>query len=371
MSLTLNTNVASLTTQQYLNVNTANANQALEQLSSGNRLNSPADDPAGYAIAYKLGVKSASLTTAVNNGNQALAMLQTAQGGIEQIGNILTQLKQIATEAASSNTDSGDLTALSTQVSQLETEINNIAANTQYGGVQLLQGANTTTENQAEQLAGIDSINASAAPVGSYALSMTAGTGGVSITMSIGATTQTIFVTTTTMTPGTDQTVNFNNLGISLQVNSGLSAMAATQTLAVAAGTSSFTYQVGSENAAVDQITVGIANFGTTGSVLNLSGGVGSQTTAEAFMSTIDTAVGNLNIQAGSVGASQNEISYQVANLQSMNTNTQSAESTIKDTDYAAAMSNFTKAQVAEQAGVAMLTQANALPQQILALIKG
>ena len=60
-----------------------------------------------------------------------------------------------------------------------------------------------------------------------------------------------------------------------------------------------------------------------------------------------------------------------MANLQSMNTNTQSAESTIKDTDYAAAMSNFTQAQVAEQAGVAMLTQANALPQQILALIKG
>ena len=105
MSLTLNTNVTSLQTQQFLGINTAAASQALKQLSSGNRLNGPADDPAGYAIAYKLGVKSASLTTSINNGNQALAMLQVAQGGIQQIGNILTQLKQIATEAASSNTD--------------------------------------------------------------------------------------------------------------------------------------------------------------------------------------------------------------------------------------------------------------------------
>ncbi len=72
MSLTLNTNVASLQTQQYLNVNTTNESTSLQQLSSGNRLNSAADDPADYAIAYKLGVKSASLTTSINNGNQAL-----------------------------------------------------------------------------------------------------------------------------------------------------------------------------------------------------------------------------------------------------------------------------------------------------------
>ena len=96
MSLTLNTNVAALQTQQYLNVNQTNMSNSLQQLSSGNRLNGPADDPAGYAIAFKLGVKSASLATSINNGNQALAMLQVVQGGIQQIGNILTQLKQIA-----------------------------------------------------------------------------------------------------------------------------------------------------------------------------------------------------------------------------------------------------------------------------------
>jgi len=89
MSLTLNTNVSALQTQQYLNINTTNTSTALQQLSSGNRLNSAADDPADYAIAYKLGVKSASLTTSINNGNQALSMLQVAQGVSSRSGTSL------------------------------------------------------------------------------------------------------------------------------------------------------------------------------------------------------------------------------------------------------------------------------------------
>ena len=116
---------------------------------------------------------------------------------------------------------------------------------------------------------------------------------------------------------------------------------------------------------------MGIANFSYNGTGLNLTGGVGTQALAETFMTQVDNATTWLNSQAGSIGASQNEITYQVSNLQNMNTNTQSAKSTIKDTDYAASMSNFTQSQVAQQAGVAMLSQANQLPQQILSLIKG
>ena len=375
MALTLNTNVASLNTQQLLNINTTSESQSLQQLSSGNRLNSAADDPADYAIAYKLGIKSASLTTSINNGNQALSMLQVAQGGIQQIGNILTQLKQIATEAASSNTDSADLPALQAQVTQLETEINNIATGTQYGGTQVLQGTNVFTQTLAETQAGIDSFNVSAAAAGSYSLTMTqAGVGAsVTITLTNGATnTMSQTVNVPLPTPGSEATVNFSNFGISLNVNSALTTMGTTALL-ITSGTSSFSYQVGSENQSYAQISVGIANFSTTGGLAlpGLGQDVNNQTNAKTFMTTIDTATTWLNGQAGSIGASQNEISYQVSNLQSMNTNTESAESTIKDTDYAEAMSNFTKSQVASQASVAMLTQANAIPQEILTLIKG
>jgi len=376
MSLTLNTNVSALQTQQYLNINTTNTSTALQQLSSGNRLNSAADDPADYAIAYKLGVKSASLTTSINNGNQALSMLQVAQGGIQQIGNILTQLKQIATEAASSNTDSSDLPALQTQVNQLETEINNIASATQYGGTPLLAGAATYTATAAETAAGIDNMNFGSAAGGFYTLTVAdAGGALTAVTATLvgpAGTAQT--VTVAIPAQGSQSTVNFSQFGVSMQVNGGLTALSGgTATgMTVTAGSSSFQFQVGSENQSYNQIAVGIVSLNTAGSILNLgAGGVSTQANAQAFMATIDTATSSINTVAGSIGASQNEITYQVSNLQSMNTNTQSAESTIKDTDYASAMSNFTQAQVASQAGVAMLSQANQLPQEILTLIKG
>ena len=375
MSLTLNTNVASLQTQQYLNTNTINTNNALQQLSSGNKLNGPADDPAGFAIAYKLGVKSASISTAINNGNQGLAMLQVAQGGITQIGSILTQLKQIATEAASSTTDSTNLTALNTQVTQLFQEINNIATGTQYGGVAVLAGANNYTMTAPEYQAGIDSMNFTQGVAGIYTLTMTGGSGGVTMTLQgpVGAptpTTQTINMSAPA--GGAEGTVNFNQLGVSFQVNGGLTTLAATG-MTVTAGPSNFSYQVGSENASYAQINVGITNFSYTAG-LNLGGvsdNVSSQANAKIFLTDIDASTTWLTQQAGSIGASQNEIQYQVANLQNMNTNTQAAASTIKDTDYAASMSNFSKSQVASQASVAMLAQANAIPQEILTLIKG
>src|SRR5208283_3115511 len=114
MPLTLNTNVSSLNTQNWLTTNSATLSKATQQLSSGSQLNSAADDPAGYAISFSLGVKSAVLGTAINNANQGTAMLQVAQGAMQQIGNILTQLKQIATEAASAN-DGSNLTSLDSE----------------------------------------------------------------------------------------------------------------------------------------------------------------------------------------------------------------------------------------------------------------
>lgn len=374
MSLTLNTNVASLQTQQYLSINTTNTSAALSQLSSGYRLNNASDDPAGYAIAYKLSVKAASIQTSVNNGNQGLAMLQVAQGGIQQIGNILVQLKQIATEAASSNTDSDNLPALQTQVAQLEVEINNIAAGTQYGGVAVLQGGNTMTMSLTESQAGIVSFNVAAANAGAYSIGSTASAGGVTLTLTSadGTSSQDVFVAASSIpTNGGTTTVNFSQFGVSMQVNGALTGLT-TEGFTITAGSASFTYQVGAENQTYAQISVSIANFSyNNASGLNLTGDVSTQAGAQAFMTQIDAATTWLNGQAGSIGASQNEITYQVSNLQNMNTNTLSAASTIKDTDYAAAMSNFTKAQVATQAGVAMLSQANQLPQQILSLIKG
>jgi flagellin len=272
-TLTLNTNVSSLNTQYYLNKTSSTMSTSLTQLSSGLKINSSADDPAGYAIAYSLSVKAASLSTAINNGNQAVAMLQTAQSGMQEVADILTQLNQIATEAASSTTDSTNLGALDNQVTQLLGAINNIANNTKYGAVSLLTGSVT------------------------------------------------------------------------------------------------FTFQVGSSNATDGQISVSLTTACTT-TGLSLSGGVSTLTAAQTFMNTVDTAISTLNNMQGVLGANINKIEYQISNLQSMYDNTMSSVSTIRDTDYASAMSTYSNSSVSVQAGVAMLSQANQAPQLILSLIK-
>jgi flagellin len=370
MALTLNTNVASLSTQNYLSANSASATKSLASLSSGSKLNSASDDPAGYAIAFKLSVKAASMSSAIDNGNQGLAMLQVAQGGMEQVGNILTQLKQIATLAASSNIDLPGVASLEAERVKLFTEIDNIAANTQYGGTQLLQGSNTVTAGAGQTTAnGIANIDATNAKAGGFTLTV-GGNGTIeTLTLTNGTTSQT--VTITASTGFNTQNVSFNNLGINLTVNASLTTIAAA-TMTVTAGTSNFSYQLGSNNATTEQISLSIGNFGTANATgLNLTGDISTQANARAFMTTVDAAINWLNTQTGALGATQNEMDYQVANLESMHTNTMSAASTIKDTDYAKTMSDFTSAQIATQAGVAMLSQANQMPQQILSLLKG
>ena len=130
MSLTLNTNVSSLNTQNWLTTNSATLSKATQQLSSGYQLNSAADDPAGYAIAFKLGTKSAVLQTAINNANQGTAMLQVAQGAMQQIGNILTQLKQTRHRGGFRERFDQPPTSLDNERAALQTQIDNINTST-------------------------------------------------------------------------------------------------------------------------------------------------------------------------------------------------------------------------------------------------
>ena len=142
MAFRIATNVSSINTQRWLGINQTGQSKALERLSSGYKINNASDDAAGIAIATKLNVKAVSLDKSIDNGNQGIAMLQTAEGGMDQISNMLTRLKEIATQSASDNTT--DRTALDQERSNLETEINNIAQSTKYGATALLSGGTTT-----------------------------------------------------------------------------------------------------------------------------------------------------------------------------------------------------------------------------------
>jgi len=374
MSFKIATNVASLNTQRWLSVANAGMSKALERLSSGYKINKAADDAAGIGIATKLNVKAASISKAIDNGNQAIAMLQTAESGIDQIKNILTRQKELATQAASDNITDDDRDALDVERGKLETEINKIAENTKYGSTQLLKGATTGSYgNSLTASTGISAIDVSSAVAGAYTLSVLATTGSTTVTLTLqnSNTTQTLTATRGTGLTTTD--VNFSDFGIKVTINSAATVnISSANVITVTAGTSSFDFQLGDINDASDQINISIENFRTDNtSLLDLDGGeIDTKAHAQAYLTAVDEAITKLNTERGKVGAAQNQITYHLANLEAMYENTKAAESTIRDADFAAEMANFTKFQIVTQSGVAMLAQANQLPQLILSLMR-
>jgi len=373
MAFKIATNVSSLNTQRWLGVANAGMSKSLERLSSGYKINKAADDAAGIAIATKLNVKAASITKSVDNGNQALAMLQTAEGGIDQISNILTRLKELATQAASDNTT--DRIALNQERSQLELEINNIANNTKYGTTSLLNGGAPSVSAYGATLTpgkGISAIDVSGAAVTQTTLATLSidVTNNVA-TLTVGSTTQAVTYTSEPTNMDT-AVLNFSNLGVKVTINSALTAsISSGNTFSISTGSTSFTFQLGDTNNSYNQITANIKNFLTTSSdVLNLSGSIDTKANAQAYLTTIDSAITSLTVERGNIGAYMNQIQYHVANLETMYENTRSATSTIKDADFAAEMAEFTKYQIISQSGIAMLAQANQLPQLVLSLLK-
>ena len=372
MAFKIATNVASLNTQRWLGISTASENKSLERLSSGYKINRAADDAAGSSLALKLNVKGMAINKGIDNGNQAVAMLQTAEGGVDQIANILTRLKELATQSASDNTT--DRASLEAERSNLVGEINNIAAGTKYESTGLLQGASTAAGFGISLTVGqgFSSFDVSGAKAGTFTLTV-ATAGATTIALYDGTTTQTVTIVKPT---GFNTAVaNFNQLGVKVTINANVGVTTATNGFTVTAGTSSFAFQLGSDNAGQDQISVSVGNFnanaagGVFGTTLT-TGDINTKATAQTYMDTVDAAVTNLNTQRGAIGAAQNQLGYHVANLQTMYENTQSAQSTIKDADFAKEMADFTKNQIMTQSGIAMLAQANQLPQLVLSLLK-
>ena len=384
MALTLATNIASINTQKWLGVSGAGQSTNLERLSSGSKINKAADDAAGSAISTKLNVKAASINKAIDNGNQAIAMLQTAESGMTTISDILTRLKELATEAASDN-NSTDRASLQAERVQLELQIDNIASGTKYGATTLLGGKSTMT-NVGSGLtpdAGIANIDVSNAKAATYTLSFTAATDTWTLDDGLGTSQDVVLAAPT----GLDQAqVNFSALGVSVTVNAAATAdIAANNTFDVTKGAGSFSYQLGDTSNSYNLVTASIGKMDLDSLKLSVtitatlvSWSAGSDAVnlagAQAYLDKLNEAgagIDYVNTQRAGIGASQNQINYQISNLENTLQNTQAASSTIKDTDYAKSMSEFTKFQVMTQAGVAMLAQSNQLPQQILSLLKG
>jgi flagellin len=492
MSLVLNTNLNSLIAQNALTASGSTLATALQQLSTGLRINTAADDPAGYAIVQGLTSQINGLSQAAQNANDGVSLTQTAAGALSEITNDLQTMRDLAVESLNATNSSQDRADLNQQFSQLQADIQNVATTTNFNGVNLLDGSFSAQQfqvgpnkGQTIQVASIASaqtsalgatagfvknitaaqVAAGAAGVQTVTTSLTSGgtTTTANYSLNAGASiasdasvlaaainnagingltaavagTGTVATGTTAAVAGASgnaDSVTINGTVIAL-TNTGNSANNLAEALADINGVSAVTGVTAAVNAAnaltlsnttganiVAKFTTGgaatatdyglgtIAGAGvnvTTSDALNITystasgttgtvdfGGSGTLVTnaatnnlaatgtavsaldvndvtdANAALVSIDAALQQIASSGAALGAYQNRFQAAITGINTDSTNLTSARSGIQDTNYAQATSSLTQAQILQQAGTAMVAQANTIPQNVLTLIQ-
>lgn len=279
----INTNIKALVAQQALNVNERGLNQAMQQLSTGKRINSAADDAAGIAISNKMTSQVRGLNQAVRNANDGVSMVQTVDSAAEGVTNILQRMRELAIQAANGTNSTSDMSALNSEYADLKAEIGRIASNTTWNGFAVGNNAST-------------------------AYSFQVGASG-------------------------SQTISIN-----LQNLAGSTAATGTITLSAVASAVAAT--------------------------------IDTAANATTAIAAVDAALADVDEYRGDLGSKVNRLQYAADNATNMATQAASGRSRILDTDYAKATTDLAKAQIIQQAGTAMLAQANQSPYSVLALLK-
>ena len=404
MALTVNTNVASLNTQRNLS-NSANSLQTtMQRLSTGSRINSAKDDAAGLQISNRLGSQISGLNVAVKNSNDGISMAQTAEGALQQSTNILQRMRDLSLQAANGSNSDSERGALNDEVTQLKKELDRISNTTTFGGRQLLNGDFGTASFQVGAAAN-EIISVSIGEMSSKSLDAThyestiaastvAGASGVAggPTVAAGAGgTVTIGFSVDGKEYSVDAKYAKGDTGVQINqkiaaaindTNSGVGAFAdettgaitvvakegttaeqsafALTSMAASGGTTGFT-----PGATAVLATAGVANE-TKVSGIDLTTAKGAQVAVLA----IDEAIKSIDSQRAELGAVQNRFENTIANLQNIGENVSAARGRIQDTDYAAETAALSKNQILQQAGTAILAQANQLPQAVLSLLQ-
>ena len=401
MGLRINQNIAAMNAYRNLTVTDQQMQDSLEKLSSGFRINKAADDAAGLSISEGLRSQIGGTQQAINNAQDGISVVQTADGALSEVHSILQRMKDLAVQASNSGSqDTTARTAAQTEFNQLKDEIDRIGNTTSFGNTKLLDGS---FGNQAGAVngAGIGALSVVTGTNDTFKLS-TEGVAAQSLTLAAGNYTndaagasslQTALQTSidgnaslhglVTATVYHDSTINKNVVSFTRNSDAAgtsvtLAAGAANDVLAglgVAAGTGNVTtgsggvFQVGANNTAADRINVSISAVNST--TLTGLGSVDLVNNATSAIDVIDNAITSVSTTRANLGAYQNRFDHTISNLSVTSQNLSASESRIRDTDMASEMVNFTRAQILTQAGTAMLAQANQAPQQVLQLLRG
>ena len=390
MAAFINTNTASLNAQRNLNTSQSSLTTSLQRLSSGLRINSAKDDAAGLAISERFTTQIRGISQAARNANDGISLAQTAEGTLGEIGNNLQRIRELAVQSRNSTNSTDDRVALDTEVQQLKAEIGRVAGQANFNGTKLLDGTFTNKTfqvgaNQGETINIASIANANTSELGSYQSAGTAVSGGAVTTF--GA----VDATNKLTVDGTDVTVS---AGATTAAEQATKVVAAINTALTGAGKTDITAAVDSTDptkvslsstraTAAAVISTGTAATSTGFSTTSTAISAGTTNTGFASLSVSDTAnsdkmilamdaaLKSVNSSRAGLGAVQNRFSSVIANLQTTSENLSASRSRIQDTDFAAETASLTRGQILQQAGTAMLAQANSLPNGVLSLLRG
>ena len=298
MALVINSNIASVTAQRHLTESRAEMEQAMERLSSGKRINSAMDDAAGLTIAHSLDAKVSSLNMAARNANDAVSLINLAEGALDEVTTMLIRMRELSTQAINGTYGSTDRTNLDLEYQALADEITRISDNTFFNGIAVI---------------------------------------------------------------GTAQSMNFQVGHNSTDIIS----LTTIDTAAEVLGSTDIVGSAGTTTYYIDDIS--LANTGTGSTTVATGATINGAVHA---LARIDKAISDVDNYRATLGATANRLQHSANNLYTRVENQMAAKSRIEDADFAVESANLARAQVLQQAGTAMLAQANASTQNVLSLLK-
>jgi len=280
MALTVRTNMAAIGAINNLNKTQNSLSSSLGKISSGLRINRAADDAAGLSVATRMNSDNTSLKQAMRNTNDGISMVQTAEGGLSELHNILVRMRELSVQASNETYNSTDRSMITTEMTQLTNEYTRITSTANFNRVDILKGTDTA-----------------------------------------------------------------------------------------------FNIQVGIHDNADNRININLASLNSTVGAIGLAtvvtsiASAGNLTQAQANISSIDAALSEIATRRARLGAIQNRLENALSEATNYSENLSSSQSQIMDVDYATESADMTRYQIQQQAGVAALAQAKAIPQSIISLL--
>ena len=376
MAVNVNTNVAAMTAQRYLNSASAAQQTSMERLSSGFKINSAKDDAAGMQISNRLSSQSRGLDVAVRNANDGISITQTAEGAMNETTNILQRMRDLSLQSANGSNSKSERIALQEEVTALNDELNRIAETTSFGGNKLLNGTYTTRSFQIgadngeavmltlENLRSDNRMMGGSIYVAAEAKDKDWGVDAAANELTIAFTD--VFGEAQTITINAKEGDDIEELATYINGQNDMvkASVGDDGNIQIFAGNNKVDGDLTFGGSLAGELNFGAAEAVTVDTV-----DITSVAGAQEAVAIVDTALQFVDSHRAELGAFQNRFSHAISNLDNINENVNASKSRIKDTDFAKETTALTKSQILTQASSSVLAQAKQAPNSALGLL--